>query len=71
MPSTVSPISELMRSFISRAALLVKVTASDGACPVAILWAMRVVSARVFPVPAPVTAKVGRLQPEQQRVVRH
>ena len=62
MPSTVSPISELMRSFISRAALLVKVTAKiwlGHACPVAILWAMRVVSARVFPVPAPANSKSG------------
>ena len=74
MPSTVSPISELMRSFISRAALLVKVTARiwlGHACPVAILWAMRVVSAAFLRLPAPANSKSGRLQPEQQRVVRH
>ena len=51
-----------MRSFISRAALLVKVTAriSCGrAWPVARMWAMRVVSTRVLPVPAPASTSTG------------
>ena len=50
------------RSFISRAALLVKVTAriSHGrARPVARMWAMRVVSTRVLPVPAPASTSTG------------
>ena len=44
------------RVSISRAALLVKVTASTPAgltCPDSIRWAMRVVSTRVLPLPAP------------------
>ncbi len=56
IPSTTPPISAPMRSFISRAALLVKVTANI--CPgqarrVANMCASRVVSTRVLPVPAP------------------
>ena len=51
------------RSRISRAALLVKVTARicDGwaDCPVAMRWAMRVVSTRVLPVPAPASTSTG------------
>ena len=50
------------RAFISRAALLVKVTAriSPGrARPVARMWAMRVVSTRVLPVPAPASTSTG------------
>ena len=56
-----------MRSFISRAALLVKVTARiwpGQALPVARIWASRVVSTRVLPVPAPAKHEeraVGRL----------
>ena len=51
-----------MRSFISRAALLVKVTHSI--CPgqarrVARIWASRVVSTRVLPVPAPASTSTG------------
>ena len=56
------PMSAAMRSRISRAALLVKVTARiwDGpALPVAIRWAMRVVSTRVLPVPAPASTSTG------------
>ena len=56
MPSTTPPIRSPMRDFISRAALLVKVTARicDGrARPKLKIWAMRVVSTRVLPVPAP------------------
>jgi hypothetical protein len=51
-----------MRSFISRAALLVKVTAricEGKAFPVARMWAMRVVSTRVLPVPAPASTRTG------------
>ena len=51
-----------MRSFISRAALLVKVTAriSDGrARPRLRIWAIRVVSTRVLPVPAPASTSTG------------
>ncbi len=62
MPSPAGPISAPIRCFISRAALLVKVTArmSKGrARPVAIRWAMRVVSTRVLPVPAPASTKTG------------
>jgi hypothetical protein len=62
MPSATGPISAATRSFISRAALLVKVTArmSKGrARPVAIRWAIRVVSTRVLPVPAPARTSTG------------
>ena len=51
-----------MRCFISRAALLVKVTAricEGKARPVARMWAMRVVSTRVLPVPAPASTRTG------------
>ncbi len=51
-----------MRSFISRAALLVKVTdrmSKGRARPVEIRWAMRVVSTRVLPVPAPASTRTG------------
>ena len=62
MPSTVPPISAPMRSFISRAALLVKVTARiwlGQARRVARIWARRVVSTRVLPVPAPASTSTG------------
>ena len=62
MPSAIEPTSAPTRSFISRAALLVKVTArmSNGrAFAVAIRWAMRVVSTRVLPVPAPASTSTG------------
>ena len=61
MPSA-TPISASMRSRISRAALLVKVTAriSCGrARPEAMRWATRVVSTRVLPVPAPASTSTG------------
>ena len=48
--------------FISRAALLVKVTARISlgrARPVARMWAMRTVSTRVLPVPAPASTSTG------------
>ena len=51
-----------MRSFISRAALFVKVTARiwwPMARFVAMMWAMRVVSTRVLPVPAPARTRTG------------
>ena len=62
MPSTICPTMVPTRSFISRAALLVKVTAriSFGrARPVARMCAMRVVSTRVLPVPAPASTSTG------------
>ncbi len=63
MPSAeASPISLPMRSFISRAALLVKVTAriwEGRARPVARMCAIRVVSTRVLPVPAPASTSTG------------
>ncbi len=63
MPSArSSPIILAMRVFISRAALLVKVTAricEGQARPVARMWAMRVVSTRVLPVPAPASTSSG------------
>ena len=62
MPSTAWPTMLPTRSFISRAALLVKVTEriSDGrARPVARIWAMRVVKTRVLPVPAPASTSTG------------
>ena len=51
-----------MRSRISRAALLVKVTASSShgrARLVLRMWARRVVSTRVLPVPAPASTSTG------------
>ena len=62
MPSTAPPTSGPMRSFISRAALLVKVTArisEPRARPVHMMWAMRAVSTRVLPVPAPASTSTG------------
>ena len=62
MPSTASPMILPTRSRISRAALLVKVTAriSDGqARRVAIRCASRAVSAAVLPVPAPASTSTG------------
>ena len=62
MPSTASPTISPMRCFISRAALLVKVTAriSDGrARPRVRMWTIRVVSTRVLPVPAPASTSTG------------
>ena len=62
MPSTVSPSRLPTRFFISRAALLVKVTASISfglACPVFSRCAIRVVRARVLPVPAPASIRTG------------
>ena len=62
MPSATGPASSATRSFISRAALLVKVTARMShalARPVPIIWAMRVVNTRVFPVPAPARTSTG------------
>jgi len=53
------------RSFISRAALLVKVTdrISPGrARPKLRMWAMRQVSTRVFPVPAPASTSTWSVQ---------
>src|SRR6266568_2868619 len=49
------------RSCISRAALLVKVTARmfPGATPLAMRWAMRNVMTRVLPVPAPARINTG------------
>ena len=64
MPSTASPTSRPMRCFISRAALLVKVTAricEGKARPSDRMWAMRVVSTRVLPVPAPASTSTGAL----------
>lgn len=50
-----------MRSFISVAALFVNVTARicQGATPCSIKYAMRWVSALVFPLPAPARINVG------------
>ena len=62
MPSITPPTSRPTRAFISRAALLVKVTAriSFGrARPVLSRCAMRAVSARVLPVPAPASTRTG------------
>ena len=62
IPSTACPISDATRIFISRAALLVKVTAriSFGrARPVFKRCTMRVVSALVLPVPAPASISTG------------
>ena len=62
MPSTAPPTSWPMRCFISRAALLVKVTdriCEGNARRVARIWAMRVVSTRVLPVPAPASTSTG------------
>src|ERR1035438_203698 len=53
--------SRVTRSCISRAALLVKVTARmlAGGTPLAIRWAMRNVLAPVLPVPAPARIRTG------------
>ncbi len=62
MPSTAWPSIWPSRSFISRAALLVKVTdrISPGrARPWLRIWAIRVVSTRVLPVPAPASTSTG------------
>ena len=62
MPSTTWPIISPTRVFISRAALLVKVTAriSEGrARAMLMMWAMRVVRTRVLPVPAPASTSTG------------
>src|SRR5271165_6704115 len=62
MPSTTWPTISPTRCFISRAALLVKVTARISlgrARPVARIWAMRTVSTRVLPVPAPASTRTG------------
>ena len=62
MPSTGRPMTRATRPCISRAALLVKVTASicqGAARPVASRWPSRVVSTRVLPVPAPASTSTG------------
>ena len=62
IPSTAPPISAPTRSRISRAALLVKVTARISlgcALPVASRCAMRAVSALVLPVPAPASTSTA------------
>ncbi len=62
MPSSAPPDSLPTRSRISRAALLVKVTARiwlGHARRVAIRWARRAVSAAVLPVPAPARTSTG------------
>ena len=61
-PSTERPSRAATRSRISRAALLVKVTASTchgRAKPEARMCAMRVVRTRVLPVPAPASTSSG------------
>ena len=61
-PSAGRPRMAPTRSRISRAALLVKVTASTWlgkARPVSRMWAKRVVSTRVLPVPAPASTSSG------------
>ena len=61
-PSTGLPRMCATRSFISRAALLVKVTASMSqglALPSTTMWARRVTSTRVLPVPAPASTRTG------------
>jgi hypothetical protein len=64
MPSTAWPSIWPSRSFISRAALLVKVTEriSRPRAALARMWAMRVVSTRVLPVPAPASTSTGAVQ---------
>ena len=62
IPSTAPPTSAATRSFISRAALLVKVTdriSFGRALPVTSRCAIRAVSARVLPVPAPASISTG------------
>ena len=62
MPSAAGPAMRATRSFISREALLVKVTAKIScarASPSATMCAMRVVSTRVLPVPAPASTSTG------------
>src|ERR1035437_1752447 len=56
--------SRVTRSCISRAALLVKVTARilAGGTPLAMRWAMRNVMTRVLPVPAPARISSGPLR---------
>ncbi len=61
-PSAEGPIRWVMRSRISRAALLVKVTTSSShglARPVARICASRVVRTRVLPVSAPASTSTG------------
>ncbi len=61
-PSTGAPVRAETRSFISRAALLVKVTARTWlgqARPVDRRCASLVVSTRVLPVPAPASTRTG------------
>ncbi len=55
------PTMPATRSFISRAALLVKVTARtfSGGTPSAISWAIRQVITRVLPEPAPASTRSG------------
>ncbi len=55
------PTTDAIRSFISRAALLVKVNARtvDGAFPMRNKWAIRMVNTRVFPEPAPAITRLG------------
>src|ERR1035437_6551834 len=60
--SGTSSSSATTRSRISRAALLVKVTASTadgGTCREVMMWAMRCVMTRVFPLPAPARISKG------------
>ncbi len=62
MPSIAPPEMADMRAFISRAALLVKVTARiwlGQALRLAIRCASRAVSAAVLPVPAPASTSTG------------
>ena len=62
IPSITEPTRSPTRCFISRAALLVKVTARISlgrAVPVLSKCAIRVVSARVLPVPAPASTRTG------------
>ena len=56
-----SPLSASTRSTISRAALLVKVMARifHAGTPLSIRWAMRQVSTRVLPLPAPAKTSSG------------
>ena len=73
MPRVLTGVSADRRSSISRAALLVNVTAridSGLACPVAISQAMRVVSTRVLPLPAPARISADRAAASRQRAAR-
>ena len=61
-PSTAPPINRSTRSRISRAALLVKVTAKiwlGQARRLNRMWPSRVISTRVLPVPAPASTSTG------------